>query len=46
MITTLEEVRKLKHMVERTKAALLRAGVPFNADIPVGIMLEVRPRRP
>lgn len=41
MITTLEEVKKLKHMVERTKAKLLRDGVPFNADIPVGIMLEV-----
>jgi phosphoenolpyruvate-protein kinase (PTS system EI component) len=41
MITTLEEVQKLKHMVERTKAKLLREGVPFNADIPVGVMLEV-----
>src|SRR6202035_11649 len=36
MITTLEEVQKLKRMVERTKAKLLREGVPFNANIPVG----------
>jgi phosphotransferase system enzyme I (PtsI) len=41
MITTLEEVQKLNHMVERTKAKLLREGIPFNADMPVGIMLEV-----
>ncbi len=41
MITTLEEVLKLKKMVERTKAQLLREGVPFNADLPVGVMLEV-----
>jgi phosphoenolpyruvate-protein phosphotransferase (PTS system enzyme I) len=41
MITTLEEVQKLNHMVQRTKAKLLREGVPFNADIPVGVMLEV-----
>ena len=41
MITTLEEVLKLRRMVERTKAKLLREGVPFNADVPVGVMLEV-----
>jgi phosphoenolpyruvate-protein phosphotransferase len=41
MITTLEEVQKLNHMVERTKAKLLREGIPFNADMPVGVMLEV-----
>ncbi len=41
MITTLEEVQKLKHMVQRTKAKLLREGVPFNADLPLGIMIEV-----
>ncbi len=41
MITTLEEVLKLKKMVERTKAKLLRDGIPFNADLPVGVMLEV-----
>jgi phosphotransferase system enzyme I (PtsI) len=41
MVTTLEEVQKLNHMVQRTKAKLLREGVAFNADIPVGIMLEV-----
>jgi len=41
MITTIEEVQKIKRMVERTKAKLLREGVPFNADIPVGVMVEV-----
>jgi phosphotransferase system enzyme I (PtsI) len=41
MITTLEEVIKLKRMVEKTKTTLLREGVAFNTDLPIGIMLEV-----
>lgn len=41
MISTLEEVLRLKRMVRRTRLALARAGVPFADDIPLGVMLEV-----
>jgi phosphoenolpyruvate-protein phosphotransferase len=41
MISTLEEVQRLKRLVRRTRLGLLRAGVPFGEDVPVGIMLEV-----
>jgi phosphoenolpyruvate-protein phosphotransferase len=41
MISTLEEVQRLKRMLGRTRAALRREGVPFAEDMPVGIMLEV-----
>jgi phosphoenolpyruvate-protein phosphotransferase len=41
MISTLEEVRQLKRMVDRTKAALQRDGLPFADAMPLGIMLEV-----
>jgi phosphoenolpyruvate-protein phosphotransferase len=41
MISTLEEVQRLKRLVDRTKAALKRQGVSFGEDIPIGVMLEV-----
>jgi phosphoenolpyruvate-protein phosphotransferase len=41
MISTLEEVRQLKRMVDRTRAALLRDQVAFADPMPLGIMLEV-----
>jgi phosphoenolpyruvate-protein phosphotransferase len=41
MISTLEEVRQLKRVVQRTQAALKREGIPFAEDMPIGIMLEV-----
>lgn len=41
MISTLEEVQRLKKIVERTSLALKRAGMPFAEDMPLGIMLEV-----
>jgi phosphoenolpyruvate-protein kinase (PTS system EI component) len=41
MISTLEEVRLLNRLVDRTRAALTREKVPFAEDVPVGIMLEV-----
>src|SRR5262249_17403474 len=41
MISTLEEVQRLKKMVDRTKASLVRQGVPFGENIPLGAMLEV-----
>jgi phosphoenolpyruvate-protein phosphotransferase len=41
MISTLEEVQRLKRVVKRTQAALRRQGIPFGEQVPVGIMLEV-----
>jgi len=41
MISTLEEVQRLKKIVDRTRLALQRAGIPFAEDLPLGIMLEV-----
>jgi phosphoenolpyruvate-protein phosphotransferase len=41
MISTLEEVQRLKKVVDRTRLALQRAGTPFAEDMPLGIMLEV-----
>lgn len=41
MISTLEEVLRLKRMVRRTQLALTREGVPFADNIPLGVMLEV-----
>jgi phosphoenolpyruvate-protein phosphotransferase len=41
MISTLEEVQRLKRVVARTRAALKREGIPFGENIPVGVMLEV-----
>jgi phosphotransferase system enzyme I (PtsI) len=41
MVTTLQEVRRLKQLVEQARADLRRKGVPFRDDVPFGIMLEV-----
>ncbi|MGH7170361.1 MAG: phosphoenolpyruvate--protein phosphotransferase, partial [Gemmataceae bacterium] len=41
MISTLEEVQRLKKIVDRTSLALKRAGVAFAEEMPLGIMLEV-----
>jgi phosphoenolpyruvate-protein phosphotransferase len=41
MISTLEEVQRLRRVVERTRLALQRAGVAFKEDMPFGVMLEV-----
>jgi phosphoenolpyruvate-protein phosphotransferase len=41
MISTLEEVRRLKRMVRDTMATLKGAGVPFVDKVPIGVMLEV-----
>jgi phosphoenolpyruvate-protein phosphotransferase len=41
MISTVEEVRRLKRMVRRTQAGLRRQGVTFAEDVPLGIMVEV-----
>src|SRR6266545_968591 len=41
MISTLEEVQRVKRVVKRTQTALRRQGVPFGEDVPLGVMLEV-----
>jgi phosphoenolpyruvate-protein phosphotransferase len=41
MISMLEEVHRLKKVVQRTRLSLTRAGVPFGEEIPIGIMIEV-----
>jgi phosphotransferase system enzyme I (PtsI) len=41
MVSTLEEVQRLKRVVRRAQVQLTRAGVPFGEHIPFGIMLEV-----
>jgi phosphoenolpyruvate-protein phosphotransferase len=41
MISTLEEVQRLKRVVRRTRVELLRAGIPHGESIPFGVMLEV-----
>jgi phosphoenolpyruvate-protein phosphotransferase len=41
MISTVEEVLRLKRMVRRTRQALAREGVAFGRKMPLGVMLEV-----
>jgi phosphoenolpyruvate-protein phosphotransferase len=41
MVSTLEEVQRLKRMVARTQASLRHDGIPFAEQIPIGVMLEV-----
>jgi phosphotransferase system enzyme I (PtsI) len=41
MISTLEEIRRLRRMVERVAVSLERDGLPFGPDIPIGVMIEV-----
>jgi phosphoenolpyruvate-protein kinase (PTS system EI component) len=41
MVSTLEEVRHIKGMLQRTKTHLQRDGVAFREDIPIGAMIEV-----
>ncbi|HET6272230.1 MAG TPA: phosphoenolpyruvate--protein phosphotransferase [Bacteroidota bacterium] len=41
MISTLKEVRKAKAFVKQAKAELKAEGIPFDARIKVGVMIEV-----
>jgi phosphoenolpyruvate-protein phosphotransferase len=41
MVSTLEEIRQLKRMVDRARQDLLREHVPFGEDIRLGVMIEV-----
>ena len=41
MISTLEEVLRLKRVIERTRVGLRRAGIAQAVNIPLGVMVEV-----
>ncbi len=41
MISSLEEVRRSKELVEEAKEELRREGLPFDDAIPIGMMVEV-----
>jgi phosphoenolpyruvate-protein phosphotransferase (PTS system enzyme I) len=41
MISTLEEVRTVKRMVKTTQENLTRDNIPYAAQVPLGIMVEV-----
>lgn len=41
MISSLKELRESNDMIQDTMEELDRDGIPFNRDIPVGIMIEV-----
>ncbi len=41
MVSSMEELRQAKRLVEQSKEELDKRGVPFDPEIPVGIMIEV-----
>ncbi|MBY0229868.1 MAG: phosphoenolpyruvate--protein phosphotransferase, partial [Gemmataceae bacterium] len=41
MVSQLEEVQRLKKIIQRTRHALEHAGLPHAATMPVGVMVEV-----
>ncbi len=41
MISTLEEVLRLKRMVKKAQRTLQKRGIPFVKQIPIGVMIEV-----
>lgn len=41
MLTSLEELRDFKGLIEETKESLRRDGIPFNERIEIGAMIEV-----
>jgi phosphoenolpyruvate-protein phosphotransferase len=41
MISSLEELRRAREVLEETKDAMRSAGVAFDPELPVGIMIEV-----
>jgi len=41
MISSLEELRKARTLIESSKEQLRDAGIPFDERIPVGVMIEV-----
>lgn len=41
LVTSAEEVRQAKALLEEAKGELVEEGTPFNANLPVGVMVEV-----
>src|SRR5262249_46998830 len=41
MISTMDELRQCKHLLNQVKEDLDEAGIPFKRDVPVGTMIEV-----
>jgi phosphotransferase system enzyme I (PtsI) len=41
MIASVEEVREAKRLLMQTAECLDKEGIPFKADIPIGVMMEV-----
>jgi len=41
MVSAVEEIRRVRELVEETKRELALADVPFDPKIPVGVMIEV-----
>jgi len=41
MISTVEELRQCKHLLNEVKEDLEHEGIPFKRDVPVGTMIEV-----
>jgi phosphotransferase system enzyme I (PtsI) len=41
MISNIKEIRDAKFILNKAKNELLKAGVPFSADVKVGIMVEI-----
>ncbi len=41
MVSTLEEVRDIRRMVEEVRAGLRQSGASFAEDVPLGVMIEV-----
>jgi phosphotransferase system enzyme I (PtsP) len=41
MVSSIDELRRVRELVAETKAELERAEVPFDSRLPVGIMIEV-----
>jgi phosphotransferase system enzyme I (PtsI) len=41
MVSSIDELRRTRALIEEAGKDLTRAGVPFDADLPVGVMIEV-----
>lgn len=41
MISDITELRQVRELLERCKAELREKGIPFNEEIPLGVMIEV-----
>jgi phosphoenolpyruvate-protein phosphotransferase len=41
MVSTVEEVQRLKRLIDNTRMGLRRAKVPFGEQVPFGVMIEV-----